>query len=351
MRNFLMNCSRSLFILACPALLAALALGSYRSPLQQRPATQQIRVRTGEVVVDVNVTDSGGKPVRGLAATDFEVYEDGIRQEIASFRFISGSMREEGVTAPSAANPSIGLVADTPAFAHMVSLVFDRINVARGDALRAAEAARAFVEKYLHQNDLIAVYGISMGVRVYQRFTHDQASLLQAIQDCIAGNTRQPGDVSDEIRTTLRTIPGDGSIPGVITDEQKIAAAYSASPAELLQYPMLQELLVLLKFRDIDLQDRGNKSLTGLLSIIEGQRFIPGRKFMIFLSSGLAQPSNTGRNLGGALQLRTITGAANRAGVKVRKASRIRSVPGAGGCTVAGQETGRLDSLSSQPAI
>ncbi len=318
MMNFLPELGRRILFLSNLALLAALPLGGSPRAQQEPPATQQIRVRTGEVVVDVNVTDSGGKPVRGLAAADFEVYEDGIQQQIASFRFISGSTPNEDRQASDPAIPSPALVADTPAFPHLVSLVFDRINVERGDALRAAEAARAYVEKHLHENDRVAVYGISMGVHVYQPFTHDRASLLQAIQDCIAGNTRLPGDVSDEIRATLATIlTGGASIPGVSTDEQKIQAAYSATPDELLQYPVLGELLVLLKFRDFDSQDRGNKSLTGLLSIIEGQRSIPGRKSMIFLSSGFAQPANTGRNLGGAVQLRTITGAANRAGVTI----------------------------------
>jgi VWFA-related protein len=309
---------RRLSFLSTLALLAALPLESHHQALQERAATQQIRVRTGEVVVDVNVTDSGGSPVRGLTAADFEVYEDGIKQQIASFRFISRNTLEQSQQAPSAAMPSSVLVADTPAFPHLVSLVFGKINVERGEALRAAEAAKAYVEKFLHKNDLVAVCGISMGVHVYQQFTNDRASLLKAIQDCIAGNTRHTGDVSDEIRATLASILGAGAtIPGVSTDEQKIQAAYSASPAALMEYPVLEELLVLLKFRDFDSQARGNKSLTGLLSIIEGQKSVPGRKSMIFLSSGFALPVNAGRNLGGAMELRTITSAANRAGVTI----------------------------------
>ena len=43
-----------------------------------------------------------------------------------------------------------------------------------------------------------------------------------------------------------------------------------------MEYPVLEELLVLLKFRDIDSQSRGNRSLSGLLSIIEGQKVHSG---------------------------------------------------------------------------
>lgn len=303
---------RRLCYLSTLALLTALPLESHNPAPQERPAAQQIRVRTGEVVVDVNVTDSGGSPVRGLTAADFEVYEDGIKQQIASFRFISGNTLEQSQQARSTGIQSSQLIADTPAFPHLVSLVFDKVNVEHGEALRAAGAAKAYVEKFLHKDDLAAVYGISMGVHVYQRFTSDRASLLKAIQDCIAGNTRHTGEVSDEIRTALSTW-----MPGVSTDEDKIQRAYSAGPAELLQFPELEELLVLLKFRDIDLQARGNRSLTGLLAIIEGQKSIPGRKSMIFLSSGFALPVKGGRNLGGAMEFRTISGAANRAGVTI----------------------------------
>ena len=313
MLKFLRGLCRRLSFLPAFALLAALPLESYHRAPQERPAAQQIRVGTGEVVVDVNVTDSGGKPVRDLAAADFEVFEDGVPQRIASFRYVSGNAPNQGLQAPDPARPSPALVADTPAFPHLVSLVFDKINVERGDALRAAEAARTYVEKHLRENDLVAVFGISTGVRVYQRFTSDRASLLRAIQSCIAGNTKLTGDVSDDIRDTLATILS----PGVSSDEEKIQAAYSATPEQLLENPVLEELLVLLKFRDFDRQDRGNRSLTGLLSIIEGQKSVPGRKAMIFLSSGFAMPVNAGRNLGGSLGLRTITGAANRAGVTI----------------------------------
>jgi VWFA-related protein len=228
MLTFFLTFGRQVAFVSTLALLSALPLESFNQAQRERPATQQIRVRTGEVVVDVSVTDSGGSPIRGLTAADFEVYEDGIRQQIASFRSISGNTLEQSQQARSAGNPSSVLIADTSAFPHLVSLVFDKVNVERGEALRAADAAKAYVEKFLYKNDLAAVYGISLGVHVYQRFTNDRASLLKAIQDCIAGNTRHTGEVSDEIRATLASIPGGGAwMPGVSTDEDKIQMSFS----------------------------------------------------------------------------------------------------------------------------
>jgi VWFA-related protein len=300
------------------ALLPTLSLaGSNQKPLGLSPA-QQIRVQTGEVVVDVNVTDSGGKPVSGLTASDFDVYEDGIKQQIVSFRTISGKAPQPGAKAGSVGDRAPELRADAPAYPHLTSLVFDKVNVARGEAVRAAEAARAYVNKFLHDNDLVAVFGISLGVRIYQRFTHDRANLLKGIQAAIAGNTQLSGNVTDEIRASLASIPGGGSfIPGVFTDDDKIQLAESGDIDTLVKYPELQELRILLRFRDMEREIRGDRSMAGLLSIIEGQRVIPGRKSLIFLSSGFAVSLAPGQYAGGAPQFRAITGAANRAGVTI----------------------------------
>src|ERR1017187_10111625 len=48
-----------------------------QSPPNSPPTPPTVRVYSREVVVDINVTDVQGKPVRGLTQTDFTVKEDG----------------------------------------------------------------------------------------------------------------------------------------------------------------------------------------------------------------------------------------------------------------------------------
>ena len=52
---------------------------------KQSTGDEVLRVRTEEVMVPVSVRDDLGKPVNGLTAERFLVYDNGVRQEIASF--------------------------------------------------------------------------------------------------------------------------------------------------------------------------------------------------------------------------------------------------------------------------
>lgn len=65
-----------------PTLAVALVLAASAATLAQRPA---FRARLDLVQVTVTVTDAGGRLVTGLAMDEFQVWEDGIEQEITQF--------------------------------------------------------------------------------------------------------------------------------------------------------------------------------------------------------------------------------------------------------------------------
>ncbi|MFN7944528.1 MAG: VWA domain-containing protein [Blastocatellia bacterium] len=73
-------------LLLCCVLCAA--SGSAQQKQEQNPPKQEdrIRIETRLVSVTVTVSDSRRRFVTGLSKDDFEVYDDGIRQEIALFR-------------------------------------------------------------------------------------------------------------------------------------------------------------------------------------------------------------------------------------------------------------------------
>lgn len=80
-----------------------LALSGQESEAQVPPLT--IRVVTHLVLVDVVVTDKGGKPVADLKPQDFHVEENGRAQKIAVFSSPLESL--PGTTRAQAAGPSV----------------------------------------------------------------------------------------------------------------------------------------------------------------------------------------------------------------------------------------------------
>lgn len=59
--------------------------GGATQSTQQSGVDEVLRVRTEEVMVPVSVRDFDGKPVNGLTAERFLVFDNGVRQQIASF--------------------------------------------------------------------------------------------------------------------------------------------------------------------------------------------------------------------------------------------------------------------------
>ncbi len=59
---------------------------------EERPAANAATIRTTvqEVVLDLIVRDARGREVKNLKPADVEIYEDGARQDIRSFRMVTG---------------------------------------------------------------------------------------------------------------------------------------------------------------------------------------------------------------------------------------------------------------------
>src|SRR4051794_31986838 len=76
---------RALTVAVLVASSAALSAQSVSQEPPRRAATGDAASATA-VVIDVVVRDGRGRPVVNLGADDFEIYEDGVRQPLGSFR-------------------------------------------------------------------------------------------------------------------------------------------------------------------------------------------------------------------------------------------------------------------------
>lgn len=132
-----------------------------------------------EVQVPVNVVDRDGRPVRGLTAEDFEIYDRGVRQTVNGLQVVDLDLVEPGSAATQGE-----IDASVPAAArrHFL-LLFDLTFSDPAAVTKARRAAQEFVLRELHPTDLaaVAVYTVDMGPRLVVTFTPDRAQLARAL--------------------------------------------------------------------------------------------------------------------------------------------------------------------------
>jgi len=119
--------------------VAGLALHTVHA--QQAPAFSS---RADLVVVPAVVVDGKGRPVADLAATDFELREDGDVDPITTFTYVDADAE------------TAGDVPDTPENGRFVVLVLDDLRVPLTSGWRVKEIAERFV-KLMRPQDTVTV--------------------------------------------------------------------------------------------------------------------------------------------------------------------------------------------------
>lgn len=142
------------------------------SPLIFRAATELVQV-------DAVVTDGDGTPVRGLVKADFEILEDGRRQELEAATFIDlqTGTRADRLDVSTETDVRTNERDD----GRIYLLVLDDRNIAPENIARARAAARLFLERYFQEGDQAAVTFAS-GREDGQEFTPSRTRLLEAVE-------------------------------------------------------------------------------------------------------------------------------------------------------------------------
>ncbi len=202
---------------ACAAAIAGTMAGptTARTAGQTAPDAQSaFRARVDLIPVDVSVLDANRRPVRGLTAGDFRVFEDGKPREIVAFSVV------DIPAAPEPAADRIGTAAawvrdaprdvvsnDLPEEGRLVVIVLDRSIPAGRPVVEARRIAREAVDQ-LGPGDLAAVArtsGFADDGRV-QGFTSDRSLLLAAAESPFMGWTPPP----EAPFRAASPVPGDG---------------------------------------------------------------------------------------------------------------------------------------------
>ncbi len=269
------------FTVLCLFLLVAASFAQNPQPTitPQPKAVEEndvVKISTTLIQLDVTVTDKSGKIVQDLKPEDFEIYENGVKQDISNFSFISAATSKSISPNQSTKNkPENTTVVPAPAnqlrfeqVRRTIALVIDDFHLSAEGVHFVRRALRKFVDEQMLPDDLVAVVQASKGIGALQQFTSDKRRLYAAI-DSIKWNP-----VGDSGLTPFEPLG---------TDLKKLTTLDGASTKD--------SSLVGLRDPDVEAENfRKNvlaaTSLNAIDYIVRGMKDLPGRKAMMLFSEG-----------------------------------------------------------------
>jgi VWFA-related protein len=296
----------------------------------QAPAIPTFGVGTAAVTLDVVVRDKKGNAVRDLKASDFEVYEDGARQQVESFQVFGRPLESaeapvpRPAAAPAAVPPAPAVSTASPAAdaretrPQVIAFVFDRLSANARNT--AHKAAMTYLDRGHVEGDVVGVFAIDLALRTIQPFTTEPSLIRVGLERAASqANTAFSGDrertrqIIDVVSAGEAASSGaSGSAPsGPGASSQASGIAGAAAAGALNQAIGRIQVGMLRTFEALERDQQGYASTNGLLSVVNGLKSLPGRKTVVFFSEGLAIPANV------QAQFRSVIANANRANVSV----------------------------------
>jgi VWFA-related protein len=261
--------------------LLSVLLTSAQTPTPT-PDDDVVKISTALIQIDATVTDKKGNIVRDLKPEDFEVYENGKKQSITNFSFISpistsqpGSANQSSAKEKVKSNiplPPVKLKAEQ--IRRTYAIVVDDLGLSAPSMFWVKSALKKFVNEQMQEGDLVAILRVGTGLGALQSFTSDKRQLLAAV---------------DKIRWNSLANPFSYKpIDPNFVDELPAGSNVSAQQEELRALKRAKDE----EFRLKSAIDRQSNVATGTLGalnyVIRGMSNLPGRKSIMFFSEGFA---------------------------------------------------------------
>jgi VWFA-related protein len=295
------------------------AQSSQQSPQQQPPppppkqrqddqSADILRITTELVQTDVVVTDRNDEIIPDLKLSDFDLFDNGKKQELQFMEFIS--VDEPGRSEGSSSIQRIAGVdntvpTDTSAadLRRVIGFVVDDVTIPSEDMSRVRTMLLDFINNKMRNGDLVAIVRTVGGRGLLEQFTADRQILRRAANDLgvrsVPPHLAFSGDDPGRVISTPAPF-GDATAADTVSPS---SAGDFEGPAEgTNQIP------------------RAVLSLAVANQIVDGLRQLPGRKNLVLVSGGLPMfdLSRTGSIVSDVTQLfRHLTDNATRSGVVI----------------------------------
>lgn len=265
-----------------------------QTPQQTQPPQAPMRppgvmkVTTEIVLVNVVARDKHGNLIKDLKKDDFTLYEDGKKQDIASFDFekvdemVMAGAAETTVTGTAEA-PKGGLLNKNVQKSlnardrRLMLMFFDFSAMEPDDIDRAVDAAKKYVNSKMQPADLVALMSLSTNLQLDLDFTDDRSKLLAKLS---AYNDSQGQGFENG---------SEGSSSG----EAETSGSYTPDDTDYNTFS-------------------ADRKLLALESVMSAMGKIPQKKSLIYFSNGITQSGIDNQSA-----LREATAAAVRANVSI----------------------------------
>jgi len=317
--------------------LRALGLVHSQEQKQQKPpdvaADTVVRIETELVQIDVVVVDKAGKLVRDLRREDFELYEDGKKQQVSHFAVGTATKPAKwlSVEKKKAGNEATAAPIEITAGRYIV-LAVDDYHLAPENLIIARRTLLKFINEQMVAGDQVAVVTTSGNIGMFQQFTSERGVLERAITrlnvqtrtvtssfdvpritdyqaEMIDRN--DPDAIEVAVQEILRLEPSPPPPAG------RGGGGRNAPSADGMMSPRDRAILqARSKARMIVAQNANytRVTLSTLESVIRSLNALPGRKMMVLVSDGFFLGGSSSSQI---YDMRRITDAATRAGVVI----------------------------------
>ena len=251
-----------------------------------------------EVTLDLVVKDKKHKPVLDLKPEDFVVTDNDVPVKLTGFRFVSGGAAESD---------------------NLVTLVFDHFT---GPTAKVAQVIALKIIKMLPSKGYsYAVFDIPGRLRLIQGFAdhNTAADAVRILTEKAAADRTQRIELTYTGGVVNRADEANPALAKAAADAEKYLIAVARTGADpsgkhvdLTTRTEYQGLLAALQDSQKVMQDQHTfPNLASLLALIQSQQKLSERKSLIYFTQNM-QMDSAGKEM-----VKTITGAAGKAGVSI----------------------------------
>ena len=229
--------------------------------------TDVVKITTTLIQVDVTVTDKKGNIVTDIKPEEIEIYENGEKQTITNFSFVSNvrstdkrtMVKDATILPPSTVRPEN--------VRRTIALVVDDLTLSFESTYFVRRALKKFVDEQMQEGDLVAIIRTGAGIGALQQFTTDKRQLHAAIEK-VRWSSVGAGRIGAFAPLEARVDSG-GDDRGVMPGGRTARTAED-------------------EFDDFRESLFATGTLGAINYVVRGMRELPGRKSVMLLSDGFS---------------------------------------------------------------